>query len=289
MGFVHVVTGGGSGIGKSIAAMLPKEDTVIITGRSLGKLQKTADSLNETGSHIMAAACDVSKREDVQKLAAFAASLGTVKKVFHCAGVSGSMADRETIMRINAMGTVYVNQEFYKVMRDGVICDTASNSGFILPGFMLPSQKTYRLCLSDEAKFIEKMTKKAKLMKDEATNSQIAYMISKNFARWYSQSCAFKYLAEKNIRVFSISPGFVKTPMTEKEQGEGTENLLTYTGLFRGAEPEEIAFLATTLADDRCGYFVDADALCDGGCVGNGYTMFSAGKKYDGRARKENW
>ena len=36
-------------------------------------------------------------------------------------GVSGSMADRETIMRINALGTVYVNQEFYMVMNGGCV------------------------------------------------------------------------------------------------------------------------------------------------------------------------
>ena len=42
--------------------------------------------------------------------------LGQVTKVIHAAGISGSMADAEKIIRINALGTVYVNQEFYKVM-----------------------------------------------------------------------------------------------------------------------------------------------------------------------------
>ena len=62
MGNVHVVTGGGSGIGKAIATMLPKEDTVIITGRTLAKLEKTAASINESGAHVVATTCDVSKR-----------------------------------------------------------------------------------------------------------------------------------------------------------------------------------------------------------------------------------
>ena len=60
MGNVHVVTGGGSGIGKAIATMLPKEDTVIITGRTLAKLEKTAASINESGAHVVATTCDVS-------------------------------------------------------------------------------------------------------------------------------------------------------------------------------------------------------------------------------------
>ena len=78
MGNVHVVTGGGSGIGKAIATMLPKEDTVIITGRTLAKLEKTAASINESGAHVVATTCDVSKRSDVKKLAEYAASLGAV-------------------------------------------------------------------------------------------------------------------------------------------------------------------------------------------------------------------
>ena len=63
---INVVTGGGSGIGKAVGAMLPKEETVIITGRSVGKLEKTVEELNASGCRAVAAACDVSKREDVK-------------------------------------------------------------------------------------------------------------------------------------------------------------------------------------------------------------------------------
>ena len=231
MSKVCVVTGGGSGIGKAVAMNLPKEYTVVITGRSLEKLQKTADQLNEDGRHIVATTCDVSKREEVKKLAEYAASLGEVVKVFHCAGVSGSMASKDTIVRINALGTVYVNQEFYKVMNGGVICDTSSNSSFILPSFLMPSKKLYALAVSDEEKFVTKMVKKASMTKDEYMCSQMAYFMSKGFVRWYAKQCGYKYLANKGIRVFSISPGFVKTPMTELEQGEATDTLLSYTAL----------------------------------------------------------
>lgn len=65
-------------------------------------------------------------------------------------------------MRINALGTVYVNQEFYKVMNGGVICDTASNSGYILPKIMMPSKKIFSLAISDEEQFVKKMAKESK-------------------------------------------------------------------------------------------------------------------------------
>ena len=78
---VNVVTGGGTGIGRAAAAMLPKDEKVVITGRRLEKLNKTAEELNAEGHQLVGMTCDVSKREDVKKLAEFAASLGDVSKV----------------------------------------------------------------------------------------------------------------------------------------------------------------------------------------------------------------
>ena len=285
---INVVTGGGTGIGKAVAAMLPKDEQVIITGRRMDKLNQTVEELNATGSQALAMTCDVSKREDVRKLAEYAASLGEVDKVIHCAGVSGSMGDRTSIIRINALGTVHVNQEFYKVMQGGCIVDIASDSGYMLPGIMLPGKKTYRLAITDEEAFVSKMARKAKLGKEEV-GSQIAYMISKNFVRWYAERCAFKYLTTKGIRVLSVSPGFVKTPMTDAEQGEATDTMLSYTGWKRGAEPEELAYVIAALADERARYLIGADILCDAGAVNNGYGMLTATKRYNEQSLKENW
>lgn len=49
------------------------------------------------------------------------------------------------------------------------------------------------------------------------------------------------------------------------------------------------AFLALSLADERCSYFVGADVLVDGGVVNNGYNMFNARKKYNQESLNENW
>lgn len=285
---VNVVTGGGSGIGRAVAAMLPKDEKVIITGRGQKKLDQAAEELRAEGCQVLTMSCDTSVRENVQKLAEYAASLGDVDKVIHCAGVSGSMGDRTSTIRINALGTVHVNQEFYKVMNGGCIIDIASDSGYMLPKILLPSEKSYYLAITDEERFVAKMAKKAKLGKEEVS-SQIAYMISKNFARWYAERCAFKYMATKGIRVLSVSPGFVKTPMTDAEQGEATDTMLSYTGWKRGAEPEELAYVITALADERARYLIGADILCDSGAVNNGYGMLTATKRYDERSLKENW
>ena len=235
---VHVVTGGGSGIGCAVAEMLPKDDAVLITGRHKDKLAQVARELNARGHHIETAACDVSKREDVSALAAFASSFGHIATVVHAAGISGSMGNSEGIVRINALGTVYVNQ-----------------------------------VLEDEEAFVSALVHRAALVPGKGVAPQIAYMISKNFARWYSGQCALKYMRTRQIRVFSVSPGYVETPMTEKEKGKATDILLGYSGPGRGAAPEELAYLICALADERCGYLMGTDVLCDGGCVTAGYRM----------------
>ena len=255
-----------------MAEALPREGTVIITGRTLAKLQRTADQLNDKGHHVVPLTCDVSNRSEVRALAEKAAQLGRVAKIIHAAGISGSMANPETIVRINALGTVYVNQEFYKVMDGGVIVDIASNSGYMLPGVMIP-RHAYPLALTDENAFVKRLVSRASIMRNKDVDPQMAYMISKNFARWYAAGCAFKYMRRRGIRVLSVSPGYVETPMTEKEKGKATDILLSYSGPARGAKPEELAFLIVSLADERCGYLMGTDVLCDAGCINAGYGL----------------
>ena len=287
---VCVVTGGGSGIGKAVAQMLPKDCTVIITGRNEEKLQKTADELNKEGCHIVVRACDVSKRSDVTSLAEYAKSLGEVKIVVNAAGISGSMESSEKIYRINALGTVYVNQEFYKVMDKGsVICNVASNSAYMLPSFLTPKEKKYLLAITDEEAFIKAMVKKAHLTKKEEINASVAYLISKNFARWYSSKCAFKYMYNKGIRVFSVSPGFVKTPMTVKEDSPVSQHLLKYSGTQRGAEPQELGYVIASLCDEKAGYLMGVDLLVDGGCITSGYSFLKARKLDECPSPEGNW
>ena len=139
---VCVITGGGSGMGLEAAKCMPKEKIIVISGRTVAKLEKAVEELKELGFEAYAHACDTSDRDSVKKLAEYAASLGEIKNVINAAGISpamGSAGDQEKILRINALGTVYVNQEFSKLMKTGsVICDISSNSAYSLPSFILP-------------------------------------------------------------------------------------------------------------------------------------------------------
>ena len=135
MANVCVITGGGSGMGLEAAKLMPKDKIVVISGRTLAKLEGAVEELRALGIQAYAKACDTSDRESVKELVEYALSLGEIKNVINSAGVSPAMKGTpEGILRINALGTVYVNQEFSKVMKPGsVIVDVSSNSAYILP------------------------------------------------------------------------------------------------------------------------------------------------------------
>ncbi|MBQ5833402.1 MAG: SDR family NAD(P)-dependent oxidoreductase, partial [Clostridia bacterium] len=142
---VCVITGGGSGMGLAAAKYMPKDKIIVVTGRTLSKLENAVKELEALGYEAYAKTCDTSVREQVRELAEYAASLGEIKNVINSAGLSPAMAEPEKLMRVNALGTVYVNEEFSKLMKAGsVIVDVSSNSAYILPNF-LASKKTFAL------------------------------------------------------------------------------------------------------------------------------------------------
>lgn len=181
------------------------------------------------------------------------------------------MAQPEQLLRVNALGTVYVNQEFSKRMKAGsVIVDVASNSAYVLPGFLI-SKKTYALAETDEEQFIRKLLKKAVLPKGDYQRSGFAYALSKNFVVWYAAKCAFDY-GRKGIRVVSLSPGLIATDMGNLEAREGG-SLIGYAAEERMGTAQELGFALATLADERNGYLAGVDVLCDGGST-NGKKEF---------------
>lgn len=286
---IYVITGGASGIGLATAKMMPKENSlVIISGRNEEKLINAKKEIKECGINVEYYVCDTSNRENVEKLAIFAKSKGNVVGVVNSAGVSGTGVSSENVLRINALGTKYINQEFFKVMDGGCICDVASCSAYTMPKILIP-ENFYYYALKDENLFLEKMIKRCKLLGKEKA-SQIAYCLSKNFVIWYVKNSAYKYAKEKNIRVVSVSPGFVHTPMTVKEANEpGTQLCLHYSGFDRGAKPEEIGYLISSVINPQNGYLTGTDILVDGGTTSAGFGIKVVNKPDSRPEIKENW
>ena len=263
---VCVITGGGSGMGLAAAKCMPKDKIIVVTGRTLAKLEKAVRELEELGYEAYAKACDTSVREQVRELAEYAASLGEIKNVINSAGLSPAMADPETIIRVNALGTVYINEEFSKLMGAGsVILDISSNSAYMIPDF-LAKKKVFALADVDEAKFVKKILSLPNKLKGYQA-SGLAYGLSKKFVVWYAAKCAFAY-GEKGIRVCSLSPGLIATDMGNLEAKDGAM-LLDTAAEHRMGKPEELGYAIATVADERNGYLAGVDVLVDGGsCVG---------------------
>ncbi len=275
MAKVCVITGGGSGMGLEAAKFMPKDKIIVLSGRTEAKLKKAVAELSALGFEAYAKTCDTSKRESVKALVSYAVSLGEVKTVINSAGLSPAMADPETIVRVNALGTVYMNEEFSKVMKKGsVIVDVASNSAYVLPKFLI-NKKVYVLADQDEEKFVAKIVKKAKLAKGDYQRSGFAYALSKNFVVWYAKKCAFDY-GPKGIRVVSLSPGLIATDMGNLEAKDGGM-LIGFSTEERMGKPEELGYALATVADERNGYLAGVDVLCDGGST-NGMQEFKKKK-----------
>lgn len=88
-----------------------------------------------------------------------------------------------------------------------------------------------------------------------------AYSASKAAVLALTRAAALEY-APSNIRVNSISPGGVETPMNDDEPTGGTSSSAP---LGRRARPEEISPLVVYLASDASSFVTGADFLIDGG------------------------
>ncbi|MBO6158835.1 MAG: SDR family NAD(P)-dependent oxidoreductase [Firmicutes bacterium] len=267
---VVVITGGGSGMGLSAAKYMPKNKLIILSGRTMSKLEKAVSELEALGYQALAHTCDTSSRRSVHELAAFAALQGRITNVINAAGLSPSMADPETLLRVNALGTMYINQEFAKVMHSGsVILDVSSNSAYALPGFVEKlARRSYAVAQKSEDKFMKKMLRFSALPRKEYARRGFAYALSKNFVCWYASVSAFE-LGEKGIRVLSLSPGLISTDMGHLEEKEG-EKMLRESAEHRMGTPEELGFCIAMAADERNGYLTGVDILADGGAIRHG-------------------
>lgn len=250
-------------MGFSTAEQLPKNKIIVIAGRTQAKLDRAVEKLQEEGFEAYGMPCDTSDRNSVRNLAMFAASKGTVTNVINAAGVSPGMSEPESLIRINALGTVHMNEEFSKVMEEGsVIVDVSSSSAYAVPSFLM-KRKLVNLAEEDEEAFVRKIMRVCGLIHDEYRKRGLAYALSKLFVCKYAEECAFRY-GGRGIRVISVSPGLVSTDMGNLEEEEGKQ-MIADAAEHRMGKPEELGYALSVLADERNGYLDGVDVLCDGG------------------------
>ena len=139
---VAVVTGGAGGMGLAVAHALGREATVLISDVSQERVEAAQNELVNAGIDCAATICDVTDPASVGQLVERAQELGTVVSVVHTAGVSPSMGSAELILKINAVGTVLINQAFLGIASRGMaLVNVASVAGHQLPRFLTPTRR----------------------------------------------------------------------------------------------------------------------------------------------------
>jgi 3alpha(or 20beta)-hydroxysteroid dehydrogenase len=97
-----------------------------------------------------------------------------------------------------------------------------------------------------------------------ATKYCFAYAATKYAVTGMTASAALE-LARNQIRVNSIHPGLIDTPMVASDDPDANAKIVRATPMRRAGQPEEIARVALFLASDESSYMTGAHVTVDGG------------------------
>jgi len=242
---VAIVTGAARGIGKAIVETFIDADVRHVVAADV--LEEELDALAAAHDRVTGKPLDITDEAGWRTLVAQTIDThGSVDILVNNAGVlvfglleETSPEDFRRLLEVNVFGTFLGMQAVTPHMKSqgrGVIINTSSVSG-IAPN-----------------------------------NATGAYGASKFAVRGLTRSAALE-LGPHGIRVNSVHPGGVNTPMTNPlgQPKDEVDARYTFVPMQRGSEPDEIANGVLYLASDAASYCNGTELVIDGGMIAGQY------------------
>ncbi len=91
-----------------------------------------------------------------------------------------------------------------------------------------------------------------------------SYHAAKGAVRCMSKNAAMTYVGD-GIRVNSVHPGFIHTPLTDAQASDLNQQVIASTPMKRGGQPIEVAYGCLFLACDESSYVTGTELVIDGG------------------------
>lgn len=259
---IVVITGGGGGIGQACIKSF-KNFPIVITDYSQEIVDSTVASFAKQGFEISGIACDITNKNDIDKLTKFVAVTGTLKAFIHTAGVSGTVKDLKKVYTIDLVATELLVDAFYELIVEDSVAILLSS----MMAHTVPANKEYDEALSNP-QASESFNIVSKFVNND---SDLMYNFSKRGVQLLTHINADKW-GVKGARIVSVSPGVIETPMAlkaAKEHPERMEMIKQATPLKRNGQPEDVAGVISFLTSDAARFVTSTDVLVDGGVIHN--------------------
>ena len=238
---VAFITGAGSGIGKSTALLFARHGaSLVLSDINEDHLLQVVGEVKALGAEAVGVTADSSKPEDNKEVVDIALTeFGRLDIAVNNAGIGGALApvgeyevaEWQKVININLNGVFYGMRYQIPAMEKtgkGSIINVASILGSV--GF---------------------------------ANSS-AYVAAKHGVVGLSKTAALEY-SSKGIRVNSVGPGFIKTPLVQNSLSpEAYAGLVGLHPIGRLGEPEEVAEVFLFLASDRSSFVTGSYYTVDG-------------------------
>ena len=230
-GKVAIVTGAGRGIGRSIAEMFAREGATVI-------------ATSQSANHEFPAGIEYIEHE--------VANEGAWKSI-----VSDVLERHGRIdVLVNNAGIIA-----YEPLHELTVDDWRRVVDVNQTGVFLGMREVIPAMLEQGAGSIINVSS---IWGNAAVAGAHAYHATKGAVRNMSKNAAITY-ATTGVRVNSLHPGFIATPLTDAQDPGVNEFVVSMTPMGRAGQPDEIAAGALFLASDESSFMTGAELVIDGG------------------------